>query len=154
VSLEQDIAILVQAPLLSDLGPDQLRLLAFSAEPHELKPGQSLFRHGEPARSAFVVASGLMELSLGADPDRRVLERCGAGSMLSELHLFVESRRLAMATAVEPSRLLEIGRDSMARMLEEYPEAAAPLHARIAARLQGTVGDLLKVREVLRGLGR
>ncbi len=147
MSLERDIELLSGIPLFSDLSGDQLRLIAFSSARREMDAGQHLFIKGDPAVSAFVVASGSIGLSTPLAPDD--VEICGASQIIGELALFVESKRRVTATAREPSGVVEITRQLMRRMLTEYPDLAAKLHARLSDRLLGTVGELQRVQDRL-----
>ncbi len=147
MSLERDIELLSGIPLFSDLTGDQLRLIAFSSARRDLDAGQHLFLKGDPALSAFVVASGSIGLSTPLAPD--AVETCGAGQIIGELALFVESKRRVTATAKEPSGVVEITRQLMRRMLTEYPDLAAKLHGRLSDRLLGTVGELQRVQDRL-----
>ncbi|MGV8838883.1 MAG: cyclic nucleotide-binding domain-containing protein [Bauldia sp.] len=150
MSLERDIELLSGIPLFSDLSGDQLRLIAFSSARRDLDAGQHLFLKGDPALSAFVVASGAIGLATPLAPD--AVETCGPGQIIGELALFVESKRRVTATAKEPSGVVEITRQLMRRMLTEYPDVAAKLHARLSDRLLGTVDDLQRVQERLRSI--
>lgn len=149
MSLEHDADLLSRLPLFSDLAPDQLRLLAFSAARHELNAGQRLFRYGDPARSGYVVVSGMIVLSAGDGGEASVSETCGPGYLIGELTLFVESKRRATATATLASGALEITRHTMVRLLREYPAIGVSVHKRLAERLTETMDDLERVRHTL-----
>ena len=153
MSLESDIDLLARVPLFSDLGGDHLRLLAFSSLRHDFAGGAVLFKRGDAARSGFALASGAVELAIGEGAARRVIETCGAGCLIGELPLFVDSTRRATATAVQPVSAFEITRQVMTRMLGEYPDLAALLHRRLEGRLRGTIADLRRVRASLLAIG-
>lgn len=148
MTLEQDIRLLSTVPLFADLGSDHLRLLAFSAIRLELPQGRVLFRADTKALSGFIIMAGEIELSEYEDITQRVLGTYGAGTLLGETALFVETRRPATATATQDSVVIEIDRGLMHRMLTEYPDIAARLHARIVYRLADTVGALKRLHPV------
>ena len=152
MSLETDVDLLSQVALFSDLAEDQLRLLAFSAIRHELAAGQELFRKGAPARSGFVVATGIIVVSVD-DAFPPIAERCEPGCLIGERALFVDSKRRVTATATEQSEVLEISRQSMARMLNEYPSVAVAFHRRFADRLGATMGELERIKHALLAIG-
>ncbi len=149
MSLESDIELLGRIPLLADLSPDNLRLLAFSAVRRDLEAGEFLFRKGDAARSGFVVSYGVVELTAGEGENRQVLEKCHRGYLIGQIPMFVECKRPTDAQSINNCTLMEISQSMMIRMLTEYPEAAAALHARLAERLSGTLGDLQRVRDAL-----
>lgn len=141
MTLEQDIALLSTVPLFAELAADHLRLMAFSATRLELPAGRVLFRADSKALSGFVVLSGEIELT-GRGEERVSLGTYGPGTLIGETALFVETRRPATATAVGDALVIEIDRSLMRRILTEFPDVAARMHARIADRLMETVGEL------------
>lgn len=149
MTLESDMAVIGRVPIFADLSPDQLRLIAFSAVRRTLQPGEYLFRRGDAAQSGFVVDRGTIELlgrDRGGKPRR---DSCRRGCLIGEVPLFVDTERPSDAKARSTSSVLEISRQMVARMLEEYPEVAEMLYRRLAERIAGTLGDLQRVRETL-----
>jgi CRP-like cAMP-binding protein len=156
MSLETDIALLKGVPIFADLPTEQLRLIAFSAVRLELGGGQVLFREGTKGASGFVVLDGSIQLSAGDGRKRKTHAVAEAGSLIGEVALFIETRRPATATALKPSRVLEIERKVILRMLNEYPAVAERMWATLAERLAATAAELAKVRTLLsveRGTG-
>lgn len=145
MALEDDIRTLGETPLLDQLGRDAQRLIAFSADRVRLKPGDTLFRDGDPADSAYVVVSGSLALERGAS--RRVV---GRATLIGELALLIDTARPATATAEEPTEALRIARSLFGRLFEEYPDLARKLHARLSVRLQAHVAELKVVEKRLR----
>ena len=149
MSLEGDIELLGRVPLFADLPQDNLRLLAFSSVRRDLVAGEILFRKGDVGRSGFVVSYGVIELATGLGGEGGVRERCNRGYLIGELALFVDTKRPADARATNVSTVMEISRQIMQRMLSEYPSSARKLHAKLAERVSGTIGDLQRVRQSL-----
>ncbi|MGE7369557.1 cyclic nucleotide-binding domain-containing protein [Neorhizobium sp. NPDC001467] len=136
MALADDIRLLSQVPLFSDMDSDQLRLIAFGAEKRAINPGQVLFREHAPAECAFVVASGRFQLStLGRDGHVLVEKEVSAGTLLSELALITMVERKYTAVALQDSDVLKVTRTLFHRLLEEYPRAAQLLQARIRDNL-------------------
>lgn len=147
MNLRIDVDTLAKVPTFSGLSDDQLRLLGFSSERVELGSGDTLFRRGDAAVSGFVVTSGAINLSAaaGAPP----CGQCGPGCLIGELPLFVDTTWKTDAVAAEPTRLIVIPRKVMRRMLDEYPELASALHARMSAKLTNTITELRGLKESL-----
>lgn len=145
MALEDDIRVLSETPLLSELGRDALRLIAFSADRVEVGRGEALFHEGDFADSGFVVVSGRLALTRG-DQETVV----GRASLIGELALISDVLRPATATAREPVIVLRIERELFSRLFTEYPELARKLHSRLAARLQAELADLKAVEAALR----
>jgi len=153
MSLDSDITLLKGIPLFGQLPTEQLRLLAFSAVRLELAVGQVLFREGAKAASGFVVASGRVELTVGAGDKKRLVATCEAGSLIGEIALFIETRRPATGTAVAASEVLEVERKVILRMLNEYPQVALQVRNTLSDRLMATVSELGRVRQTLMEIG-
>jgi CRP-like cAMP-binding protein len=147
MSLDSDIRHIGQVPILGRLDYDARRLLAFSAENKILHAGDVLFRRGEKSDGGYFIVSGSVALDYSKDDSRKV-QIIGAGSLLGEMALVVETERAATAVAREPSRALKISRTLFVRVLEEYPEAAASIREGIAARVRGFVSELEKLRPI------
>ena len=133
MSLERDIDYLKNLPLLSELSPDQLRLLAFGADFRITREGETLFRAGDFADSGFLVKSGAIGLYFNEANDGPPDEVAEPGTLIGEMALFIDTRRTMRAVALQRSELLQIRRALFRRMLEEFPE--------IARRLQRSLGD-------------
>ena len=144
--------LLGQVPLFADLDQACLRSLAFSGVRRDLVAGEVLFNKGDPARTGFLVSYGVIELAVSPEKGSH-RERCNRGYLIGEMPLFVDTKRPATARATNASTVTEISRHAMKRMLEEHPEAAGKLYARLNERLGGTLGDLQRVRQSLLAIG-
>ena len=63
----------------------------------------------------------------------------GPGSMLGEMALIADARRLTSAAAEGDAEVLRLSRSMFRRILEEYPETAQALHAQITEDLQAMI---------------
>ncbi len=145
MAFEDDIRILEQVKLLEDFSRDQLRLLAFGAESMRLRAGRELYQEGIPADCAYVVASGTVELSRKRGDEQMPLGTAGPGSMLGELALISGGKRPATATAVTDVEVIRLNRSLFRRILEEYPDIAASLHARLSASMKTMLEDITRL---------
>lgn len=136
MALMDDIRLLSQVPLFAGLSEDQLRLIAFGAERRRVSTGQLLFRENSPAECAFLVIKGLFELSnMGRGGKPILATRSGEGTLLSELALFTLCERKFTAVAAEDSEVIRITRTLFHRLVEEYPDVADMVIARIRDNL-------------------
>jgi CRP-like cAMP-binding protein len=146
-TIEDDIAFLDSIPVFHQLGAAALRILAISAEGHELPAGQVLFKAGEAADCAYVIQRGSLSLNTGLAGDTEIV--AGAGTLLGESALLIETKRPATALAQEDSAVLRISRSMFLRMLDGYPDAAARLRGLFAVRADQWADEMEKVRAVL-----
>jgi CRP-like cAMP-binding protein len=142
LSLEDDIRIIASVPLFEDLSTEQLRLLAFGAERITLARGRELYRESQNAECGYVVVSGEIDLFRDTLRGREIIKRVGPGTLLGELALITETARLSGAFAPEEAQVMRINRSLFRRMLEEYPETAAALHARLTEQLQDFLEEI------------
>jgi CRP-like cAMP-binding protein len=146
LSLNDDIALLSLVPLFADIDDDKLRLIAFGAERRRLNRGQQLFREGAPADCAFAIASGTVTLTRNlVDGSVEAVDTVGRGTLLSELAMISFVERKFTATAEEDSEVIRINRPLFRRMLEEYPEVAVVVEARIKNNLQTMISAMQRL---------
>jgi CRP-like cAMP-binding protein len=120
---------------------EALQMLAFSCLQRPIRADERVFAAGEPADGACFVLEGEILLSAGGEE-----RRAGAGALIGESALLVETIRPADAVAVRDSLVMAIPRETFRRVLPEFPEAAAKIHRAAAAR----AGELIAGLEAIR----
>ena len=134
MALSREIERLRGLPVFASFDEEALRLLAFSAEPRRLPAGHVLFRRGEAAEAAVLLAAGTLALDTEHEDDLSV-RWARAGTLLNETALFAPGIQVATATAHEASIVVTVPRSLMMRVLELYPQNAPALRRYQAARL-------------------
>ena len=142
MTLQDDVRSIATIPTLRDLGPDALRLIAFSGDTRILRAGDVLFRRGDPSDGGFVVLSGAVAMDTGRGRATIVT----GPALVGDAALIVDTARPATAVAREPSGVLRISRALFRRVLTEYPAGAARLRQALAARLLALQADLDALR--------
>ena len=141
VALGRDMERLRRLPVFACLDGEALRLLAFSAEARRLPAGHVLFRRGDPAEAAVLLASGT--LALDAERDESLSVRWArAVTLLNETALFAPSVQVATATAHEDCTVVTVPHALMMRMLDVYPANAVRLRRYWLARLGGRLAEV------------
>ena len=149
MTIEEDIAFLERVPALRLLGRDALRILAIGSESRYIHEGISLFGEGEDADGAYVVQEGSFDLV--SEKSSIAPSVAGPGTLIGELALLTETKRLVTARAREPSSVVRIPRQLFLKMLEGYPDAARRMRDAMGARVNQTAGEFARVRSVLAG---
>lgn len=139
MALDDDIRTLSSVKLFEGFTQEQLRLLAFGTESMHLAANRKLYLEEDEADSAYVVVSGSIILFRESDENRTPLAIVKPGSILGELALIADTRRLTSAAAATDSEVLRLNRKMFHRMLEEYPELAIRLHRHISDELQALI---------------
>ena len=149
MGLEQDIDLLSRVAMFQDFELEQLRLIAFGTERRFLKNGSVLYEQGEDSAGGYIVASGQIDIIVRDGTREITLDSCTEAGLIGELALITENRRAATAVARVDSEVLFVPRSLFHRLLREYPQMAAILHARIAQSVRGMVQQMEKVHERL-----
>jgi CRP-like cAMP-binding protein len=151
MALDDDIRILSAVGLFKGFTQDQLRLLAFGAEATLLRADRKLYREDDEADSAYVVVSGRIALYREQDGGRIPIGTAGPGTMLSELALIADTKRLTSASAEIDSEVIRLSRKMFRRILEEYPELAIQLYQSISEQFQAMVRRIEELGSRLSG---
>jgi CRP-like cAMP-binding protein len=146
MSIDEDIAILEQVPMLRVLGRGILRMIAVAAETRQVHTGETLFATGEKPDCAFVVQEGMFALSIDPENSSRVIE-AGPGTMLGEFALVTEAARPLSAIAQQPSTVMRISRSMFMKILQDDADAAVRLRDYVARRTRQSVADLLVMKD-------
>ncbi len=122
-------------PLLSDLGPEELRSAAAGLKRRYLSKGATVFEKGVRNRSLCFVVSGTLEIR----NEGKKLDTAGAGSCLGEFAFLTGEPRNATVVAAEESEVLELGYETIAGVVERHPRVGTVLdrmyHRRVLARV-------------------
>ncbi|MEL6921453.1 MAG: cyclic nucleotide-binding domain-containing protein [Pseudomonadota bacterium] len=145
MSLDDDIRLIAEAPIFADLNSDQLRLLAFGAERLTAREGQVLFRQGDIADFAVVIASGEVAMTVATDAGDKLIKNATRPSLLGQLALITKTERAVTAVAANDVGVLRINQSLFHRMLREYPETAAAIHAQIRRDLEALLKDIANI---------
>lgn len=140
MSLDADIALLGTVPFFAGFDEEHLRLLAFSAEGHSLPAGMVLHEAGQPLHSAYVITKGLVTASRGEES-----RSLGPGTLIGERALIVQARAMETVRVAEAAQVLQIRRAVFRRFLDEYPDMAAAIRARIAGRVVQSAADYNRI---------
>lgn len=122
------------APTADALILRSMQSLADHGQVRELNPGDVVFAAGEPGDCFFGVLDGQVRLAWGDGSHGELLQagQCfGEGALVQHSHT-----RHGTATAIEPSRLLVVNRETFLFALETLPMFALELLASLENRLQ------------------
>jgi len=119
-------AFLREVRLFKDIAVPELDVLGQSMEERPLKRGQVICREGDPGEEMFVVRRGSIVISkLVTGRVEQVLARIGPGDFFGEMSLFDRSPRSATVQGESDADLLVLDRDTLTRLTEQSPRAAA-----------------------------
>jgi len=87
-------------------------------EIRDFTPGETIFSEGEPGRAAYIVESGMVEITKESNTGARLmLAAVKASEMFGEMALIDASPRMATAIAVGKTRLVIIPKSAFSKLL-------------------------------------
>lgn len=102
-----------------------------------IESGEILLIEGEKAEAVYVVESGWLKSSKSSLNGREhVLRYIGAGETFSEMSVLTDMTNATTITALEPSVLYVISRDSILSLLDRYPQLAHIIIRKLADTVQ------------------
>ena len=152
MSLDSDVEVLARIPFFAGFTDEHLRLIAFSAESRSLPEKLLLYDEGQLLHSAYVIVSGSLtgeRRMKGAEPLRRAI---GAGVILGERALILDTRASESVRVEGRSRVLQIRKAMFRRLLQEYPEIALTLRARLMRNVVDAAAEFSRVGERLKAV--
>jgi CRP-like cAMP-binding protein len=145
--LDDLIVMLRDLPIFESVDPEALRLLAFSAIRKQLRPGDILFRRGDPADGGFLVLNGDIVLDRSDDgaPSPHVF---GPGSLIGQLALVAPMQRPATAVVRDTATVMYLSRDLMTKVLEAHPSSAVAIRNFIARQGRQLADRLSRIQGI------
>jgi ATP-binding cassette subfamily B protein len=116
---------------LSRLPREALNALLRELEPVEAAKGDVVFTEGEPAGPMFIVEDGRFRAHAGVDGRRRNVAFFRRGEFFGERSVFRDEKREFTVEAVVPGRLLRLTREAYEALLQQHPEFADAVEARL-----------------------
>jgi small-conductance mechanosensitive channel len=134
----QDRPLIDQAPVaaesllrkidfLKTLSPDVFIRLSESVQCQSFNEGEKIVREGEEGQSLFLIAEGMVEVSIaytsnGGAKKEKKLFRMSYPDYFGEMALFLNEKRSATVTALTNVLVYEISQDIFKAALEDTPE--------------------------------
>lgn len=136
LDVSERVATLRHSRLCRGLSVEELHDLALAVHPLSFHSGETVCRQGDPGGSMFLVAQGRVKLAIEEGPGNyRLLDYLGRGDHFGDMSMLTGRRRMATATALVDTELLELHNDDFQRLLETVPAFAANLSRTMGFRL-------------------
>jgi len=131
--------LLHQVPIFADLTPEALTSLAANGRYDAARPGQMLFREGDPGNALYVVIKGEVRLSRRDPAGQEVaLATMRPGMVFGELALIDGEPRSATAVAVGVCGFFIIERDDFMKLLSSSPRILGDLMVGMSGKIRET----------------
>ena len=141
--MSDEAQILQTLPLFSELEPNRLKLLAFTAEMKRYKPKEVMFRQGDDGDAAYVILDGTAEVVLESnDHEENVLFNLGRAQIVGELALLCDTPRTATIRAVTDLKALKLNKEVFSEMARHDANFAFQMTRDLSQRLVSTTAEL------------
>jgi len=136
--LNDDVALLRSLPMFADVSAAKLKLLALACHRNHYVSGDVIIQQGADALSLFILVSGEVEVTREQHAGAISLARLGAGAIIGELGVVLDSPYSSSVTAATDLVVLEIGKADFLELLKELPQLSMGLIRELARRLVRT----------------
>ena len=135
-----DETAFLKIPLFQNVPPAELVTMVNELPIEIYRPGDYLFRDGDPGENLYVVIDGTLEIVLAADsPDELLLKTCGPGEYVGEMGLILaDGRRTATVRAKTEARTWVMSRVKFVQVLQRWPVIAYAMVGILSERLDAT----------------
>ena len=137
MSVVDKVVALHRAGIFAEVPEEILSEYAPGAVLLEFPAGASIMRLGETGSTLCIVVSGSVRVSRGA----RTLVTLATGEVFGELSVLSPEVRTANVEAVDETRVLELGKDSINKMIAERGEAAEGVIRVLCQRIQAALRE-------------
>ena len=135
----EKVFLLQSVPLFADLAEEMLLSVAAVAEEVLFAAEEQLFAAGQMGRSLYIVVEGRVRVHR----ESKVLAELGAGEFFGEMALLTPEPRMASVTAVTPTTVLRLNRDTFNQLVDEYGDIARGIIAALSQRLRVVTQTLI-----------
>jgi len=134
-----DVETLRTVPLFGLLDKDELTVLATQVELKTFARRQRIYKIGEIASSAYVVASGSVRVStIDEDNQEVVVDQPGEGEFFGFASMLASTPHQTEAIAVEETTCIEVDRHDIGVLLHQKPDAGLDMMAVLGRQFQGS----------------
>ncbi|HEV3192601.1 MAG TPA: cyclic nucleotide-binding and patatin-like phospholipase domain-containing protein, partial [Polyangiaceae bacterium] len=117
-----------------------------------LPSGKELFRQGERADGAYIVANGRLRVVASTECGERILDEVGPGQWIGEMALLTQSERSATVYAVRDTELVWVPQVAFEGLIRRHPQAMLETARRLASRLAQQIGSESRPQSDMRTL--
>ena len=124
---DEDVARLRQFPLFAKFSDEDLRRVVRAAHHDSTSAPWPLIHEHTPSDACYILLSGEVGVYVGHDR----IATLGPGEVIGESALRTGRLRSATVTTTGAAEVLRIGRDDLARLLDEIPALRATIDATV-----------------------
>jgi len=136
VSLNEEVELLRNIPLFSNIEPSKLKLLAFTSERVAYDPGQELFHQGDDGDAAYIIIGGEADIIIETANGPFTVATFKRNDIVGEIAILCDVPRTATVLVKEKLETLVISKELFYRLIMEFPQIAVEIMRELAQRLE------------------
>ena len=136
VSILERILLLREIPIFADLSPEDLQLVAETAQETWYPQDTILFRQGEEGNLMLVIVEGELDVLHRVNDSEEVLVRRGPGDFVGEMAVIESAPRSATLRTCSEVRVLAIDGETFKGILRERPDVSFAVLRNLSRRLR------------------
>jgi CRP/FNR family transcriptional regulator, cyclic AMP receptor protein len=130
---------LKHVPLFQLLDDDELAILAAQVDIRQFAPRQRIFKIGDPPKSAYVLMSGAVRVSMiDEDSQEVVVDEPEHGEVFGFASMLDETPHQTNAMAIEESTCLELDRHDISILLQRKPMAGLDMLTMVGRQIHAS----------------
>ena len=129
-------------PFFAGLNDEQVEKLFAIGDQLHFNQDDVILKEGTLNSNLYIILKGAARIVLANDSEESMeLIEVGDGEVLGEVSLLIDAPHAATVTALEPTDVIQIERDSLLKLTEEAPELAAQVWHQLAISLGTRLRD-------------
>lgn len=136
MSLNEEVELLRNIPLFSNIEPSKLKLLAFTSERVAYDPGQELFHQGDDGDAAYIIIGGEADIIIETESGPFTVATFKRNDIVGEIAILCDVPRTATVLVKEKLETLVISKELFYRLVMEFPQIAVEIMRELAQRLE------------------
>jgi len=136
VSLNEEVELLRNIPLFSNIEPSKLKLLAFTSERVAYEPGQELFHQGDDGDAAYIIIGGEADIIIETEAGPFTVATFKRNDIVGEIAILCDVPRTATVLVKDKLETLVISKELFYRLVMEFPQIAVEIMRELAQRLE------------------
>lgn len=146
MSLNDEVCILKQVPLLAAADTLTLKRLAFASRRLSFEAGEVMFNQGDAGDFAYLLLDGAAEVIVDSPQGPIRVAEVPARSFVGEIAVLCHATRSATVRAAQDLDALRVGRDELMGLLRNDATVTLSMLRIMAERLSATTDDLIAAR--------
>ena len=146
MSLDDEVNVLRQIPLFSNIDTAKLKLMCFASERLTFKAGEVLFRQGDAGDAAYILIGGEADVISETPNGPQTVATLKRNDIIGEIAILCDVPRTATIKAASELVALKVTKELFFRMIQDFPEMAIEIMRVLAHRLESTTTQLSAAR--------